>query len=122
MTMAKRRILLLEDDRTLRDVITEALREDGYVVEAVGDGQAALKVARRWPPDLIIVDLMLPFMSGEEFTTAVRRIDGLAVVPIIVVSASRGAVEVGARLGATASLRKPFDLYELSESIHQALR
>jgi CheY-like chemotaxis protein len=106
----------------LREVIAEALRDDGYSVETAADGELALAVVHRWPPDLVILDLMMPHMDGEQFSEALRRINGLAATPIIVVSASRYAEEVGTRVGAEAALRKPFDLYELAERVDQALR
>jgi DNA-binding response OmpR family regulator len=120
--VAETRILVVEDDQTLRDVIAEALREDGYAVETTDDGLAALELARGWRPALVILDLMMPHMSGQEFAEAVRRMDGLASIPIIVVSASRAADEVGPRLGATAAFHKPFDLFELTEQVNGLLR
>lgn len=119
--MAERRILVVEDDHTLREAIAEALRDDGYAVEATDNGQAGLRVAQRWPPDLVILDLMMPRMTGEEFSAAVRQMDSLAAIPIIVVSASRATAEVSARLGATLALRKPFDLFELIERVNDLL-
>jgi two-component system alkaline phosphatase synthesis response regulator PhoP len=120
--VAERRILVVEDDTTLCEVIAEALLEDDYAVETAGDGQAALELARRWRPDLVILDLMLPHGDGEQLAAALRRVGGLASIPIIVVSASRAAGEAGARLEATAALRKPFDLFELTQRVNDVLR
>jgi DNA-binding response OmpR family regulator len=114
--------MVVEDDHQLREIIAETLREDGYAVETAGNGQAALGLVRRFTPDLLVIDLMMPHMDGEEFTFAVRQIDGLQSVPIIVVSAARGGPELGARIGAVDYLGKPFDLFELTERINQRLR
>jgi two-component system, OmpR family, response regulator len=119
--MASGRILVVEDDDTLRDILAEALREDGYTVELAEDGEVALELARRWRPDLLILDLMMPNMDGEELVSSIRQVQGAASLPIIVVSASRRAEEVGARIGARAALRKPFDLFELTERVSEAL-
>ena len=119
--MANGRILVVEDDDTLRDILAEALREDGYKVELAADGEIALELAQHWRPDLLILDLMMPNMDGEELVSSMRQVQGSASLPIIVVSASRRAEEVGARIGAQAALRKPFDLFELTERVSEAL-
>ena len=121
-TIGERRVLVVEDDQSLRDVITEALQEDGYLVDAARNGQAGLELAQHSPPDLVILDLMMPQMDGEQFCSAVRQIERLASVPIIVVSAARAADDVGVRLGAAAALRKPFDLFELTRHVNALLR
>jgi DNA-binding response OmpR family regulator len=122
LTIREPRVLVVEDDQSLRDVITEALQEDGYLVDSAKNGQAGLELARHSPPDLVILDLMMPQMNGEQFCSAVRQIESLASVPIIVVSAARAADDIGLRLGATASLRKPFDLFELTRHVNALLR
>lgn len=120
--MTESRVLVVEDDSTLRSVIAQALIEDGYVVEVAANGEAALDLVRRAAPDLVILDLMLPYMGGEEFSAAMRDIEGLESTPVIIISASRYTEEVGARVGAKLSLRKPFDLYELTEHVNLLLR
>jgi two-component system response regulator VicR len=114
MSAAEGRILVVEDDQLLRDIIADALGDDGYKVASADNGRAALEIAERCPPDLAIVDLMMPHMDGEQFCSAVRQMTGLASLPIIVVSAARTTHEAGARIGAVASLHKPFDLFDLT--------
>jgi CheY-like chemotaxis protein len=63
----------------------------------------------------------MPSMDGEEFSAAMRQISGLGSTPIIVISASRYAEEVGERIGAKLALRKPFDLHKLTERVDQLL-
>jgi len=117
-----KRVLLVEDDQGLRELIAEALLDDGYQVDSAPDGAVALELAAQYPPDLVILDLMMPNVDGEAFSTAMRQLEGLASVPIIVVSASRYSHEVGIRVGAQVALRKPFDLNELCEHVDQFLR
>lgn len=105
----------------LREAIAEALQDDGYCVEVAGDGRTALALAMARLPHLIIVDLMLPFMDGEQLFTAIREVALLASTPVIIVSASRYTHEVAARVGAQAALRKPFDLDELSDRVRELL-
>jgi DNA-binding response OmpR family regulator len=119
--VTERRVLVVEDDETLRDIIAEALREDGYAVQTAVNGEVALELARWWLPGLVILDLMMPRMAGEEFCTALRGLDGLATIPILLVSASRSTADIGARIGALASLTKPFDLLELTQHVHAVL-
>jgi DNA-binding response OmpR family regulator len=119
--VTERRILVVEDDQTLRDIIAEALGEDGYTVQTAGNGETALVVAQGWSPELVIVDLMMPRMDGEQFCTTLRQLDGMASVPIMLVTASRFADDIGARLGAFVALTKPFNLVELTEHVHALL-
>jgi DNA-binding response OmpR family regulator len=121
-TVPEGRVLVVEDDHTLRTVIAQALAEDGFAVEMAADGEAALDLMRRAAPDLVILDLMLPFMGGEEFATTMRGIAGLELTPVIIISASRFLEQVGARVGAKLALRKPFDLFELTEQVTLLLR
>src|SRR5215204_7492692 len=115
------RVLVVDDDQVLRTVIADALLEDGYSVEMAGDGRVALKIAEKSLPHLAIVDLMLPYLDGEEFSNAVRRIAGLESIPVVLVSASRRLAEVATRIGARAVLRKPFDLHDLTERVRLLL-
>ena len=116
------KIIGVEDDERLREVIAEALCEDDYAVETAANGQVALELMRRFTPDLLIMDLMMPHMNGEEFTSQVRQIQGLESVPIIVVSAARSGLELSAQIGAVTYLGKPFDLFELAQSVNRLLR
>jgi CheY-like chemotaxis protein len=77
MDMAEGHILLVEDDPSLREIITEALGDDGYSVASADNGATALELARHEAPDLAIVDLMMPRMDGEQFCSEVRQLSGL---------------------------------------------
>jgi DNA-binding response OmpR family regulator len=116
------KIIVVEDDDRLREVIAEALCEDDYAVETAANGQVALELMRRFTPDLLIIDLMMPHMNGEEFTFEVRQIESLESVPIIVVSAARSGPELSAQIGAVHYLSKPFDLFELTQRVNRLLR
>jgi two-component system response regulator (stage 0 sporulation protein F) len=116
------KIVVVEDDERLREVIAEALCEDGYAVETAANGQVALELLRHFTPDLLIIDLMMPHMNGEEFTFEVRQIESLESVPIIVVSAARSGPELSAQIGAVHYLGKPFDLFELTRRVTRLLR
>jgi len=117
-----RRLLVVEDDRTLRQVLTFNLKRDGYEVVGVEDGEAALAAATGQPFDLILLDLMLPAMSGLEVLRAMRR-DGVAT-PVIIVSAKADEIDrvVGLKIGADDYVTKPFSRPELLARIEAVLR
>lgn len=113
--------LIVEDDADLLDVMTYALRREGYVVVGAGDGQQALDRLRSDPPDIVILDLRLPRLSGFEVC---RRIRHLSEVPIIMVTARAEEQDMlrGLQLGADDYLVKPFSLKQLAARMEVILR
>lgn len=105
------RILVVEDDLDIRETVTEILREEGYAVDAVGDGLEALDYLRRQPaPRLVLLDLMMPGMNGEDLVRVLRNSPGLADIPVAVVSAARDLEERAEKMKAVAFLQKPISL------------
>lgn len=115
------RILLIEDERALREALADALTAEGFEVEQVGTGGAGLTAFRANPPDLVLLDLMLPEMSGIEICRAIRS---NSKVPIIMVTAKASETDriVGLDLGADDYVTKPFSARELSARIRAVLR
>ncbi|MBS3957221.1 MAG: response regulator transcription factor [Clostridiales bacterium] len=121
MANPARRILLVEDEKSIRDVVTAYLEREGYWVIAVADGEAALNAFERSRFDLVILDLMLPKVSGEDVC---RDIRDTSDVPIIMLTA-KGEEEdriVGLSLGADDYLVKPFSPRELVARVRALLR
>ena len=118
----RRRLLLVEDDRTLRQALTFNLVREGYEVTAAADGEAALEAARNERLDLILLDVMLPGMSGVEVLRVLRR-EGVST-PVIILSAKGDEIDrvVGLRLGADDYVAKPFSRPELLARIEAVLR
>jgi two-component system alkaline phosphatase synthesis response regulator PhoP len=118
----RRRLLLVEDDPTLRQALTFNLAREGYDVAAASDGEAALEAARNERLDLILLDVMLPGMSGVEVLRALRR-DGVAT-PVIILSAKGDEIDrvVGLKIGADDYVTKPFSRPELLARIEAVLR
>jgi signal transduction histidine kinase/DNA-binding response OmpR family regulator len=110
-----RRVLLADDNPDMRAYVQRLLEAQGYAVEAVGDGQAALEAARTRPPDLILSDVMMPAMDGFGLLRAVRGEAALAGVPVVLLSARAGeeAKVEGLEAGADDYLIKPFAAREL---------
>jgi two-component system alkaline phosphatase synthesis response regulator PhoP len=118
----RRRLLLVEDDTTLRQALSFNLTREGYEVAAVGDGEAALEAARNERLDLILLDVMLPGMSGVEVLRVLRR-DGVST-PVIILSAKGAEIDrvVGLKIGADDYISKPFSRPELLARIEAVLR
>jgi len=118
----KRRILVVEDDRTLRQALTFNLTREGYEVSGAGNGEQALTVARAQRFDLILLDLMLPGMGGIEVLRVLRR-EGVTT-PVIIVSAKGDEIDrvVGLKVGADDYVTKPFSRPELLARIEAVLR
>jgi CheY-like chemotaxis protein len=116
-----RRVLIVEDDETIRQVLADAMREDGYDVREAACGECALEILGSWSPQVILLDVMMPGMGGATFR-AMQQEQGLANgVPLIVVSASRTAVKEAESLGATGVVMKPFDLPYLLDLVEHTL-
>lgn len=110
------RILVIEDDPAIRQVITYALSDEGYVVKEAANGRAALALVERQHPDLIILDMRMPEMDGWEFAQRYRARYAHRV-PIIVLTAARDAAQRGGEIEAEGYVAKPFDLDDLVRQV-----
>jgi CheY-like chemotaxis protein len=105
-------VLVVEDDPDIRELLCEVLSEAGCRAESAVNGQDALEVlARRAPPRLILLDVMMPVMDGATFLARLRQVPEWLRVPVVVISASLQVPE------ADAVLRKPVDLEELMRTV-----
>ena len=114
-------VLVVDDERKIRDVVARYLEAAGFAVLVAGSGQKALELAARARPDLVVLDLMLPDLSGEEVLRSIRT---LAEVPIIVLTAKSSEEDRVANLrqGADDYLVKPFSPRELVARVEAVLR
>jgi two-component system, OmpR family, response regulator RegX3 len=115
------RVLVVEDEESFSDALSYMLRREGYEVEVAGDGHAALHSFDRGGADLVLLDLMLPGLSGTEVC---RELRNRSHVPIIMVTARDSEVDkvVGLELGADDYVTKPFSSRELVARIRAVLR
>ncbi|MES1259087.1 MAG: response regulator transcription factor [Gemmatimonadota bacterium] len=116
------RILVVEDQSDLADLVARNLTIEGFEVRTTGDGRAALPLIKSWHPDLVILDLMLPGMDGYEVLRGLRGFDRR--LPVIILSARGEEADKvrGFRLDADQYVTKPFGLLELLERVHALLR
>jgi len=103
-------VLVVDDDCEIRETMTHLLEQEGYTVLTAANGKVALEQLRRCHPNVMLLDLMMPVMSGWEVLDELGESGELASIPIIVISAMCAA-------GARACLRKPVDLDELLSAV-----
>lgn len=115
------RVLIVEDDATVAEVVGRYLEAEGFVVTSTGDGADGLASALADPPDLVVLDLMLPSLDGLEVC---RRIRARLRVPVIILTARAGEDEriAGLELGADDYVSKPFSPRELTARVKAVLR
>jgi phosphate regulon transcriptional regulator PhoB len=119
-----KRILLIEDDRDIVELVRYNMEKEGFQLMAVGDGASGLAQVRKSPPDLLLLDLMLPKLSGLEICKEVRRDETLNRLPIVMLTARGEEADrvVGLELGADDYVTKPFSPRELVARVKALLR
>jgi two-component system OmpR family response regulator len=119
MTISK--ILIIEDEDTLREMLKYNLESEGYTVSVAGNGKVGLELAQSQSPDLVILDIMLPEIDGFEVCKRLRRD---MIVPILMLTAKEEEVDkvLGLELGADDYMTKPFSMRELKARVKAMLR
>jgi DNA-binding response OmpR family regulator len=115
------RILIVDDEPMVRETISRVLVEEGYTVDCAADGEMALARCRSHPPDVILLDLMMPGMNGRQFLSTLRGDLGRTEVPVVVMTAVHGLGQRALSLGADDMVEKPFDVDELLNKIALAM-
>jgi len=115
--MSKPRILVVDDDVPILTLMRNLLREFGFEAVVAGTGAQALASAREQAPDLVLLDINMPEMSGSEVIRALRQDHGAEQMPILILSGEPIAPTEVAALGANAAVQKPFDVPELIQQI-----
>ncbi|WP_433792724.1 response regulator transcription factor [Actinoplanes sp. CA-252034] len=120
MESVERRVLVVEDERAIADAVAARLRAEGFLVQVVGDGPGAVAAVRQAPPDLMILDVMLPGFDGLEVC---RRIQDQRV-PVLMLTARDDETDqlVGLAVGADDYMVKPFSMRVLAARVHALLR
>lgn len=122
--MAKGKILIVEDDRDIVEMVEYNLQEEGYATVSALNGEDGVNLARSEQPDLIILDIMLPVVDGFEVCRTLKSDDSTSRIPIIILSAKSQETDkvVGLELGADDYVTKPFSPRELIARIRAIMR
>jgi CheY-like chemotaxis protein len=117
------RVLIVEDEQDIRESLGELLEAEGFVVSQAENGRHALDSLAEAPalPAVILLDLMMPIMDGEQFRREQLADARLAHIPIVIMSAARDIAEVGERMQAFAVLKKPMSIDLLVEKLREAV-
>ncbi|HEY8786102.1 MAG TPA: response regulator [Candidatus Limnocylindria bacterium] len=113
--MAGKRVLVVDDDPDIRELLFTALEDEGFEVVPAGNGQEALAIIKTFRPDVIVLDLMMPVMDGWQFAQELRARD--EDIPLVLLSAARDLPTHAKALSAAEIIEKPFDLAELLPKI-----
>jgi two-component system, OmpR family, alkaline phosphatase synthesis response regulator PhoP len=115
------RILVVDDDQAILDLVVWSLEDEGYAIQAARDGVEALQLVKQQLPDLILLDLRMPRLSGWEFYRMLRSSETTASLPVVIMTADKSAVPSHPSLRGAQFLAKPFDLSDLLACIRSAL-
>jgi CheY-like chemotaxis protein len=114
-----KRVLVVDDEPTIRELIADVLREWGYHIDTAANGAEALELMHQHLPHAIVLDLMMPHVDATGFVELKRLNPRFDAVPIVLVTAAFEAVQAANRLGAQAFLTKPFELDELLNIVNR---
>jgi two-component system, chemotaxis family, chemotaxis protein CheY len=114
------RILIVDDDDSIRQIVHLCLTEEGYSVKEARNGEIALEILAEWEPELILLDLRMPIMDGWEFARRYRLTEG-PHAPIVAFVAALNAAQECAELDVAGIISKPFDLEDLLTAVRAQL-
>jgi CheY-like chemotaxis protein len=118
-----KRILIVEDKATSRELLRTVLEQQGYAVEEARDGEEALRKISQHPPDLVLMDLHMPARNGFEVVEEIRKDPRLRTIPVVAVTASamQGDREKAMAAGFTGYISKPVSLVQLRREVSRLL-
>jgi DNA-binding response OmpR family regulator len=114
--------MVVDDDPGIADVVSIVLTEKGYSVETITNPEKIFPRLEQSLPGMIILDLWMPRLSGEQVIAKLKENSTTKDIPIIVVSASQNVEQIADTLGVTACLNKPFDISELEETVEKYIQ
>ncbi|QRN93956.1 response regulator [Archangium violaceum] len=114
-------MLVVDDDPDILEALSEILEAEGFEIRRARNGKEALERLEPEPPQLILLDLMMPVMDGWEFAQRMRQKPSVANIPLIVLSADRNVGSKATDIGAVGHLAKPFELNDLLDMVRRSL-
>ena len=115
--MSGKRVLVVDDDQDIRELLVSVLEDDGYQAKSAQNGREALDVLEHWKADVVVLDLMMPVMDGWTFAD---RMHEKWDIPIVVISAATDVKRHAGRVGAAGVIPKPFEIESLLPIIARA--
>ena len=115
-------VLVVDDDPDILEALSEILEAEGFEIRRARNGKEALERLEPDPPQLILLDLMMPVMDGWEFAQRLKQRPRVSSIPIIVLSADRNVSNKAAEIGAVGHLAKPFELNDLLDMVRRSFR
>ena len=115
------KVLIIDDDRDIVDAMEAILSLEEYVVPHAYNGKSGIEKVKEERPDVILLDYMLPDMTGKDVVRSLKEDDEVKNIPIIIVSAARDIKEVARQLDVVSVLEKPFDMHALLRTVHTHL-
>lgn len=116
--MGDKRILLVDDDPTLAEVLTVLLEDAGFTVKVLSDGRSVIEQVSQFKPCMVMLDYKLPYKDGVTILQEIRSSgDGVKSVPVMMISASSNVQKLAMEAGATLFMAKPFDIEKLMECV-----
>lgn len=122
MTSIQPCVLVCEDNEGITDVVKIVLETKGYRVVTIDNGANIKNIVKEVAPNVILMDLWLPGMNGDELAKILKADPTTRDIPLIIVSASRDAVEVAKEVGADDALKKPFDIGDLEKIVDKYIK
>jgi two-component system OmpR family response regulator len=116
-----RSVLIVEDEPLIRELVAEHLRSEGYAVRVASHGAEGLALAREAPPDVILLDLMMPVMDGHDYLDALAREPGLVEVPVLLMTAAHKSDSAFGHSRVQGLIVKPFDLDVLVAAVEHVV-
>ncbi|ABV33575.1 MULTISPECIES: response regulator transcription factor [Pseudothermotoga] len=118
------RVLVVDDSEVLRKIVSFNLIKEGYSVQEAKDGREALEKLRQEKPDLVILDIMMPYIDGFEVLRTMRKDENLKEIPVIMLTAKGGESDpkTALELGANSFLTKPFSPLKLLEEVRRVIQ
>jgi DNA-binding response OmpR family regulator len=117
------KVLVVDDDRVIQQLLEVNLELEGYDVQLAGNGDDALKILRTFQPDVVLLDVMMPKLDGREVCRRIKGDPETAHIPVVFLSARAQDMDVnsGLELGASAYITKPFDPVDLLDTVEKVL-
>lgn len=117
--MNTKTVLICDDDEGILDVVSIVLEDQGYNVVTVMNSNEIFHEIERANPVLILLDLWMPGLTGEQITARLKKSDQTKNIPVIIISASKDAQEVARVIGADDCINKPFDIHHLEKVVEK---